>query len=121
PSFVLPPPSPVFPVRSSNSSPLPLLHFSSPHLSSVPFAPLSPLHVNTPLQRITSRKTEPEKGRGLGYSWQTLHTSFLGHFGLQQWGLLMEHPCRIVLFNPNENVLAEKRTVLPLFECFTEK
>jgi hypothetical protein len=58
---------------------------------------------------------EPETGIGMLYSWRTSQTSDNGSFAIQEWGQIMEHPRRVVMFE--QNYIGAERNVIPLAEC----
>jgi hypothetical protein len=60
---------------------------------------------------------EPESGTGLVYSWKTKHSTTI-NFGIQEWGKVLSHPLRVVMFGPN--VLGTERKVIPLASCLNE-
>jgi len=55
-------------------------------------------------------------GHGMVFSWKATHTSTEGRFALQEWGLVLSHPCRVVAMSPPERIFCKEGCV-PLVEC----
>jgi len=59
---------------------------------------------------------EPPAGRGFMFSWCDSQKTTADRFALQEWGMLVSHPCRVVALSPPDR-LFQKQGCVPLVEC----